>query len=102
MTIINTASNASIAGVSIPQGVFQWPGHGTLAIITDTTTTNLLVSSGSTIAIGPTNAVVIADGGGPFEAWAWAFILGFAVIATIGGTRVVARFLAVKDSSTWT
>lgn len=83
MNIINSDTNATVAGIPVPPGAYEWPVHGTITIVPS--------GAASTNAeVGSTDTVLIWRGGvqvetGP-EILSW-FIFGLFI--TMSGFGVI-------------
>lgn len=100
MTLIVTATNATCAGVHVPPGVYEFPLHGTLAVVAENMpSTNAVVGSADTLCIGPQTFTVFSAG---WQGEEW-LILGFSLVfATAGMTALVRRaFAMMRDNNTY-
>jgi len=101
MTLIVTATNATCGGVRVPPGVFEFPMHGTLAVVAENMpSTNAVVGSADTLCIGPQTFTVMQAG---FQAEEW-LVLGFSLtFATAAMTALVRKAIRMMaDQSSYT
>lgn len=63
MTIINSDTNATLAGYALPVGSFEWPQHGTFSIVTSGGYSNQFTAGiGDTLLVSRSDASLV---GGP-------------------------------------
>lgn len=89
MTLVVTATNATVANYRIPQGVMEFPLYGELYIVTEEMAgTNVQVGASDMLFVGPQTVDVIQP---DFEAGSW-LILGLSLVfATAGMVGLVRR-----------
>jgi len=86
--LIVTATNATCGGVHVPPGVYEFPLHGTLAVVAEQLpSTNMVVGSADTLCIGPQSATVLASG---FSGEDW-LVLGFSLVFMTAGLTALVR-----------
>lgn len=60
MTIINSDTNATLAGFALPPGSYDWPQHGTLVIVTSGGYSNQFTTAiGDTLLISRSDASLV-------------------------------------------
>lgn len=90
MDVINTDTNCTLGSIPVPQGVFEWPFHGTLSLVTSGgIITNVSVGVGDTLVIWG-GGYAVHTGLGPV---AW-FSFGFAAVVLGLGVLAYARKIA--------
>jgi len=99
MTIINAATNASVGGVKIPLGAFEWPEHGVLVVSNGVVWSNAVVGSGDYLVVDDASISVRA-GVDVFQGILLGVLLSFGYIGLLAAARRIAKFIsggAVKE-----
>lgn len=89
MQLINSSTNAIVAGVQFPQGVFQLPYHGQITVLCEQGyTTNIEVGSADTLAVNR-NGVDLLPG---YDLWIL-FLGGLALSVATFGIGAMANYV---------
>jgi len=89
MQIVNSSTNAIVAGIQFPQGVFQLPIHGNITVLCEQGyTTNIPVGNADTLAVNR-NGVDLMPG---YDLWL-AFIAGLVLSVSVFGVGIWANFI---------
>jgi len=96
MWVINTDTNAVLGGVPVPQGVFEWPIHGQMGVLTSQgAATNFNIGSGDTLFIWAQGAA-LSSGPEPWQAFLAGLLISWGGLGLIAFARRIASFLTAR------
>lgn len=100
MQIICTDTNASVAGYSVPVGVYEFPLHGTLVVTNAGISNQVSVGMNDTLLIG-FGRVGVETGPDAMAFLALGFGFALAGCGIIGLARWIGRKFGAQDRAEW-
>lgn len=92
ITIISTATNATVNGIPVPVGSSQFPFAGSVTLYNGTMSTQFSLTRGDIVALSP-SAITQIPTADPVQAWTEGFVFGLVIFGTIGLMRRAGRII---------